>query len=177
MAQIGGVTALALLVAGRTPAARLPHAPVPAGKARSVGELKFCIRDVSTGYGVRAVILLYPTQGVGPDRSGGRWVPPRTNPLVLQSDPQGRGRYKLPARAYLAEVSAQGYLPLRTDWVIDAGSTLPTTVMMEPERPPEVPPQRGSFAPAAPMGVAGGTQCDERRRPPEQAIRSTSQNL
>ena len=137
MAQIGGVTALALLVAGRTPAARLPHAPVPAGTARSVGELKFCIRDVSTGYGVRAVILLYPTQGVGPDRSGGRWVPPRTNPLVLQSDPQGRGRYKLPARAYLAEVSAQGYLPLRTDWVIDAGSTLPTTVMMEPERPPE----------------------------------------
>jgi len=91
MAQIGGVTALALLVAGRTPAARLPHAPVPAGTARSVGELKFCIRDVSTGYGVRAVILLYPTQGVGPDRSGGRWVPPRTNPLVLQSDPQGRG--------------------------------------------------------------------------------------
>ena len=137
MAQIGGVTALALLVAGRTPAARLPHAPVPAGTARSVGELKFCIRDVSTGYGVRAVILLYPTQGVGPDRSGGRWVPPRTNPLVLQSDPQGRGRYKLPARAYLVEVSAQGYLPLRTDWVIDAGSTLPTTVMMEPERPPE----------------------------------------
>src|SRR5205809_2502471 len=34
-------------------------------------------------------------------------------------------------------LAALAYLPLRTDWVIDAGSTRPTTVMKEPERPPE----------------------------------------
>ena len=96
--------------------------------ATSFGLVDFRIRDSNTGYGVAATVTLYPTQGTGIG-------PPA--PLSLASDAHGRGRYKLPARHYLVEVAAQGYLPQRTYEVIRAGSTLPITAMMSPEHPPE----------------------------------------
>lgn len=84
------------------------------------GTLKFCVRDVLTGYAFRATAQLE-----GPES------------LTLQTDDTGCVKQNLAAGHYRVVVSAPGYKVLKTHLGIGSGRTAPVTAMMESETLPE----------------------------------------
>ena len=85
------------------------------------GTLGIAVRDVNTHYGLQADVRLQ-----GPDQ------------VSIHTDDQGRASVPLTPGEYGIEVSALGYKPSRTHYLVSSEGNLPFTIMLEPVNlPPE----------------------------------------
>lgn len=106
---VGRTTALAMFACG------VSHAEV----------LRSQVIDPHTGYAVRATIR-YAEAKDG-------WVAPR----MVSTDATGRFEIDVPQGAYLVEITAKGYRPMRMYELVDSGYRSSTRIMLGRLEPPE----------------------------------------